>query len=100
MANDPEQVSIEFHDKANQVFFNQVNEFQTATATTNRSREEYVYQQIREQHIKTLRQKLEGVAKELLTTHSRSKQSNEMARNLTQFVNDYVHRFIRKIDAY
>ena len=100
MDKDLEQINIAFHDRAHKLFFHYTKEFETAAASMDRKRDEYAYQQTREKYIRTLRQQLDTVAKDLLSAHRTHKQLNQIDQNLRYFINDYVHQFMKKIDEF
>jgi hypothetical protein len=100
MNNDPEHINVEFHSHANQLFFSHLKDFQAAVATCNRKSEEYLYQQIREKYLIALRQRMEVIARDLIYKHRSNQQLKQIDQNLNLFINDYVHRFITKIEAF
>jgi hypothetical protein len=98
MSADIEQINIEFHNRANTQFFFACNNFQTAIKTIDRVKEEFLYQQIREKHIKTLQQQLTMLAKEIIKTNQDHKQLNQVDQNLQHFLKEYLHRFVQKVN--
>jgi hypothetical protein len=98
MNNGNEQMQIEFHHKANAMFFSVYGTFERAVSNVSRRNEEYRFQQLKRQHAATLEQELQLIAKDILVSYKNDKQTNEMNRMLNQFIKNYLHRFIQKIN--
>lgn len=98
MGNGNEQMQVEFHDKANAMFFSVYQNFASATHGMSRRNEEYKFQQLKKQYATTLEQELEAVANDVLLKHRNEKQLNEMNQMFRQFIRNYLHRFVQKIN--
>jgi len=98
MSNSNEQMQIEFHNKASAMFFSVCQGFEMAVANVSRRNEEYKFQQLKKQFAGTLEGELDKVAKDVLKKYKNEKQVNEMDQMFHQFIRDYLHRFIQKIN--
>ena len=98
MSNGNEQMQIEFHNKASALFFSVYQGFEIAVANVSRRNEEYKFQQLKRQFAGTLEGELEKVAKDVLKKYKNEQQVNDIAQMFHQFIRDYLHRFIQKIN--
>jgi hypothetical protein len=98
MTNSNEQMQIEFHNSANALFISVYKAFEKSVANVSRRNEEYKFQQLKKQYAATLEQELHAVAKNVLAKHRNEKQVNELDQMFHQFINDYLHRFIQKVN--
>lgn len=98
MSNGNEQMQTEFHNKANAAFFSVYHAFENAISAVSRRREEYKFQQLKKQYSITLEQELQIAAKDILAKYRNAKQVNEMDQMFSQFIKDYLHRFIQKVN--
>jgi hypothetical protein len=64
----------------------------------SRRSEEYKFQQLKRQFAGTLEGELDKVAKDVLKKYKNEKQVNQMDQMFHQFIRDYLHRFIQKIN--
>jgi hypothetical protein len=96
MESDNEQVHVAFHNMANDIFFQQVDSFNTTVKDVSRKEEEYRFQQAKEEHINTLKQKLETCASALLQKHRHNRQGQLLDQNLQLFIKQYLHLFVQK----
>ena len=64
----------------------------------SRRREEYKFQQLKKQFAGTLESELEKLAKDVLIKFKNEKQVNAMDQMFHQFIKDYLHRFVQKIN--
>ena len=55
-------------------------------------------QQLKKQFAITLEGELEKLAKEVLSKHNRERQVKEIDLMFHQFIRDYLHRFVQKIN--
>ena len=98
MSNGNEQMQIEFHNKASLIFSSVYQGFEMAVGNVSRRNEEYKFQQLKKQFAGTLEGELDKVATDLLKRYKNEKQVNEMDQMFHQFIRDYLHRFIQKIN--
>jgi hypothetical protein len=98
MSNDKEQVQVEFHNKANAMFFSIYHTFEHAVSGLSRRNEEYRFQQLKKQYAVSLEQELQTIAKHILMDHKYGRDVNEIDPVFHQFIKDYLHRFIQKIN--
>lgn len=96
--NSKEQMQVEFHNEANRMFFSVYHSFQRAIANISRRNEEYKFQQLKKQYAGMMEQELQIVAQNVLAKFRNEKQVNEMDQMFHQFIKDYLHRFIQKIN--
>lgn len=98
MSHEHEQMQIEFHNKANVVFTSIYGAFGTAAETVSRRHEEYRFQQLKKQYASMLEQELQRAAKSILLKYRNEKQVNGLDPMFHQFIKDYLHRFIQKVN--
>lgn len=98
MNNGKEQMQVEFNGKATSVFFSVYRGFETAVANVSRRRDEYRFQQLKKQYATTMEQELQEIAKEILVKYRNEKQLSGMDQMFKQFIKDYMHRFIQKVN--
>lgn len=99
MNNGSEQMQVDFHNKAKEKFFSVYNAFENAISNLNRKKEEYKFQQTKKQYAATLELELQDIAKNVLSRHENKKQPGELDQLFHQFIKDYLHRFVQKINA-
>jgi hypothetical protein len=100
MSNDIEEMQVDFHRKATELFFSISRLFENTASKLNRKTNEYRFQELKKQYAITLEQELQTVAKDILAEHKDEKQSREVDLMFHQFIKDYLHRFVQKINAY
>ena len=91
-------MQVEFNGKATSVFFSVYRGFETAVANVSRRRDEYRFQQLKKQYATTMEQELQEIAKEILVKYRNEKQLSGMDQMFKQFIKDYMHRFIQKVN--
>jgi glutamyl-tRNA reductase len=100
MNNDSGQMQVDFHNKAKEKFFSVYSAFENAISNLNRKKEEYRFQQTKKQYAAILEQELQAIAKNVLFRHMEKQQSGELDQLFHQFIKDYLHRFVQKINAF
>jgi len=98
MSKGNEQMQIEFHNRASAMFSSVYQGFEMAVANVSRRSEEYKFQQLKRQFAGTLEGELDKVAKDVLNKYKNEEQVNQMDQMFHQFIRDYLHRFIQKIN--
>lgn len=98
MNTDKEQIQVEFHNKATVLFFSVCRAFEEAVSNVSRRNEEYRFQQLKIQYAVTLEKELQVIAKDVLVKYRKEKQMKEIGPLLHQFIKDYLHRFVQKIN--
>jgi hypothetical protein len=99
MDEDIEYIYVEFHNRAQTIFFSLFQEFNAAIEVISRSRQEYQFRWQREQYVTRLKQQLEILALELISRHESISHKDLLSQNLHHFVQDYIHQFIQKVKA-
>lgn len=99
MDEDIENIQVEFHNRARELFFSLFREFNASIDGISRRREEYQFRWQREQYINQLQNQLGVLAKELLLRNESIKKSDLLSQNLRHFSQDYIHQFIQKINS-
>jgi hypothetical protein len=100
MNTDGERLQVEFHSKASQVFFVLMQEFEKSCQAVNRDTHEYQYQQLKRTFSSELSRNLQAIAQEILHNNKNDKNLKEIDPMLRQLSNQYLHRFVQKIDAF
>jgi hypothetical protein len=100
MQSDNEQLHVEFHNRANAIFFRLLSSFEAAVKEINRRQEEHKFEQQKQTHISTLKQQLEGCAGDLLAEHPQNRKQKDLNQNLQHFITQYLHEFVQKTRAF
>lgn len=95
MKEDNEYISIEFHDRAKEIFYSLLSNFNEAASKLDRKHSEYLFKQLKDQYIHTLKQQLEYMARELMERHQHSRQLPELEQSFSFQVKQYLHLFNR-----
>ncbi len=93
---DNEQIQIEFHNRANAIFFIQLDEFDRAVRQMDRKTREYEFQRVKETHVHTLKQQLENCALALMRAHRNNRNEGELSQNLQHYIGQYLYFFTQK----
>ena len=99
MQKDPEQLNIEFNNRARKIFFALYSEFENGAASIDRLRDENVFQQLQSQYVYTLKQQLEGIAKELIGRNKMPEDSTRFAKTVPSAISGYTTEFTQKVRA-
>lgn len=98
--NNNEQMQVDFHNNAKELFFSVYHSFEKKISGLNRRSNEYRFQEVKKQHSVLLKEELDKLAKDILLKYRNEKQSRELDQMFHQFINDYLHRFVQKINAF
>lgn len=98
MRNETEQMQVKFHNKAREIFFPLLNDFDAAIIGLDRKREEYRFQQMKNEYSSTLKNRLELLAQDILQSYKNEQRSTEINQLFQQLIRDYLHRFVQKIN--
>lgn len=93
-----EQIQIEFHNKATAVFFSVCRAFEESVSHVSRRKEEYKFQQLKKQFAEALDLELQVIARDVLVKYRNENQVKEMDQMFHQFIKDYLHRFVQKVN--
>lgn len=96
MENDNENIHVEFHNKAKNIFFSLLKDFELSAKKLNRREQEFQFQELKNKYINTLKQELESCAKILIAKNQHHKQLAELNQSLQYFIKDYLHLFVQK----
>jgi len=72
--------------------------FKNASSSLSRRTEEFRFQQLKKLYFATLEQELQLIAKDILGKYRDEKQIKGVDPMFHQFINDYLHRFIQKVN--
>lgn len=98
MSDAGNQIQTAFHNKANETFFALYNAFENAVSNISRRKNEYRFQELKKQYALTLEKELQVVARDVLSIYQGEKQAKGLDQMMNQFIRDYLHRFIQKIN--
>lgn len=96
MNGDNEHIHIEFHSKANAIFFSLLKSFELSAKKINRKNQEYQFQELKNKYINTLKLDLESCALFLIAKQQQSRQVNELNQSLQRLIKEYLHSFLQK----
>lgn len=97
MQTDNEQIQVEFHNSANEIFFAMLTNFELAVKDINRQTEEFKFQHVKEAHIHSLKQQLENRALLLMQEHRQSQKEENLSQHLQHCIGQYLHLFVQKV---
>ena len=100
MNNGINQIQVEFHKKATDRFFSIFHSFEKAVSHINRRNEEFRFQQLKQQYASTMEAELQGIAEAILKDNNGEKQVKDVDQLFHQFIKDYLHRFILKVNDF
>ena len=100
MTNGINHIQVEFHQKATDRFFSIYHAFENAVTHINRRKEEYRFQQLKNQYASTMETELNQIAEYILIQNNGEKQVNGIDMLFHQFIKDYLHRFIMKANDF
>lgn len=95
-----ESLYVQFHNRANELLQQACHNFDLTTGNINREVEEYRFQEVKLEHVRSLEKNLGECAALLLQSLDPAKSTAEASQTLQQFIRDYLHRFVQKIDKF
>jgi|GEM_PF-2045183 len=100
MADRSNDTQVQFQAEARAIYFSLFQAFEADVSHLDRQAEEYRFQQLKNQYLATLKQRLEEAAS-LILKKSRAGVTNtaQMNQLLHQQVMDYLHGFVKKTAA-
>jgi len=98
MSNCNEQMQVEFHNRANEKLFSVYHAFENSISAISRRSEEFRFQQMKKQYAAALEQELHAIARGILVHYKGEKQIREVDSMFHQFIQDYLHRFVQKVN--
>ena len=99
MSTDSDRISIEFNNRANDLFFSYLRDFKASVRNIDRKRHEYQFVSEREKYVNGLHQQLELIAKELLRKYQDHPSIDRLSQQFGQFINTYREEFVQHIRA-
>jgi protein associated with RNAse G/E len=72
-------------------------DFFVAAEKVNRDEEEFRFQQLKKDYVNELKHKLQMSAQELM---NRNGLTDTTGQEFTDFIKEYLHRYVQKINAY
>ena len=97
MSSNNASIYIDFHNQANESFFSLEEDFLAASEKVNREKEEFRFQQLKKDYVNELKQQLEMSAQELM---KRNGLTSATGQEFNDYIKEYLHRFVQKINAY
>ena len=92
-----EHLTIEFHDKARNIFFALFRDFSAAIDKVDRRRDEHLFRDQREKYVTRLQQQLREMASGLIERNHSVKNVGQLSQNLNHHIAEYVHQFVTKV---
>jgi hypothetical protein len=99
MKNDLEHISVEFHNRANQVLVSLYCDFKSAIGSIDRQGDENIFQQLHNKFAGRLKYQLQSIAREILDQTYDGTCSNQTNLTLSRFIEDYVNEFMQRVRA-
>ena len=94
MHRDIDEIGIEFNFKAKEAYYSIYASFKNVTSETNRQRDENVFQLTRAQYCGAMKAALEKIALSMIERNQQLPEINELRRNLTNRIHDYLQEFM------
>jgi hypothetical protein len=94
---DSEYINIQFHNRAKEVFFLLLKEFESSVSAIDRTKNEYLFQQGKEKYLNTFKRNLQLIAEDLIRENQQNEQINDINTNLNSWIDSYLHLFVQKI---
>ena len=96
MKNDVEQNCIEFHNRADEMFFSLCNEFVHSVELLDRQKDENVFQQLQGKYGFQLKQRLQYIAGDIINTAGEGVRMSELNLALSHCIEEYEKEFMQK----
>ena len=93
-----EQMQVEFHNRAAVQFFSIYHGFEDAVSNVSRRNDEYKFQQLKKQYAAMMERELYIIAKNVLTKYRNAGQDTDVSLVFHRHIQDYLHRFIQKVN--
>ena len=100
MSSSADNIQATFHAKASELFFLYYNDFEKDSSVVNRREEEYHFQQLKKKYVTSLDHQLQLLAQSILNKNKEEKQLGNISQLFHQAIQDYLHRFVQKINAF
>jgi len=99
MDADSEHLSIEFHNRARNLFFSHFRDFNIAIEQVDRRKDERTFLQQQEKYLSSLQQQLQLIAQEIINKNHSCRNIGQLSQKLNYFISDYMHQFVMKVNA-
>jgi len=99
MEKDSVRVEAEFNEQAHRVADHLFDQFEDASQSLDRSRDDNVFQQLCGKYLFSLRMQLEHLAKGIMDKYRSLPDMNHLAKRLTESINAYVNEFRQRAEA-
>ena len=96
MNKDQERHNVLFHNRAVDALNHLFQEFSASTIAIDRQKDVNVFQQQLGKYTALLKQQLDGIALEMLSTILSTTNTNEWNHSLSVFIQDYLREFRHK----
>ena len=94
MHRDIDELGIEFNFRAKEAYYSMYVRFKNVAGELNRQRDENVFQLTRAQYSKAMQTELEKIAMSVIEQNQHLPGINELKRNLTNRIRDYLQEFM------
>jgi hypothetical protein len=94
MQHNFEHIRVEFQEKSRRIFFNALREFQYSTKKLDRNALEYKFNDLKDQHVHSLKLQLEEAAKNFIEFHQYHRQLREINQMMQQVIREHLHQFV------
>lgn len=99
MSRDFEEYALSFHARARKTFFSLFAEFKIAVTAIDRQGKENVFQRVQLKYLRELKNRLEGIALEILASCKYIHERDDMNRQLSGYIDAYSNEFLQKMRA-
>jgi hypothetical protein len=92
-----EHINSEFQAKANNVANYLLKDFELAVNRVDRRNDEYLFQQLKNKYVNTLKQRLEMLATQLVQDNQANQRITDIDQHLNVLIKTQLHQFVQRI---
>lgn len=96
MDTNSEHMYVEFHEGAVKIFYALYRKFESDAAAIDRNKKEFLFRQLKDKYVHTMKQELEEMARNLLKKYQHNNQLHEADQHMNQLIKNYLHQFVQK----
>jgi hypothetical protein len=99
MEQEGRNIHVEFHDRAQRVFFELLGEFEFSAKKLDRKTEEFRFNELKDRYVHALTDQLKELARTLIDHNRNHRQIGQLEQVFQQLIKDYLHQFVLKSRA-
>jgi hypothetical protein len=99
MEQEGRNIHVEFHDRAQRIFFDLLGEFEFSSRKLDRKKEEFRFNELKDRYVHALTDQLKALARTLIENNRNHRQIGQLEQVFQQLIKDYLHQFVLKSRA-